>query len=106
MVSPRPRAKKVTAVAQPRAARTKNCQGWSRPTAAGCDRSGVVSGFSRTCSVEVPELIVEAFFEAASTARGSLGRRLAPPRPLDGREADGHGAGGADQVRETARRGG
>ena len=52
-MTPWPRARNVTAVAQPSAARTKNCQGWSRrppwrPASADFGSTDVGSGFSRT----------------------------------------------------------
>src|SRR3954452_16658846 len=77
---------KVTAVAQPSAASTKNCQG--------CRPCSVGAGWL----VEVAELIVDAFVERRFDRRfGSL-VRLA--RPLHGDKTNGHRAGRADQVRE------
>src|SRR5580765_6376046 len=98
-VGPCPRAMKVTAVAQPSAARTKNCQGW-RPASAG---AAAGSGVSRTLLVEVSELIVDALFEGGVERRG-LGRRLGLARPLHRREPDRDRAGCADQVRKQPRR--
>src|SRR5579872_6773037 len=83
-MTPSPRATKVTAVAQPSAASTKNCQGWR-------------------LLVEVSELIVDALVERG-VGRGRLGRRIVVlARPLHRREADGDGARAADQIREEPR---
>src|SRR5438045_1446332 len=87
----------VTAVAQPSAASTKNCQGWS-PASAGSAASGLI----RTLLVEVSELIVDALFERGVERRGG-GRRVRLVRPLHRDEPDRDRAGGADQVREQPR---
>src|SRR5215510_4619095 len=83
-VTPWPRAMNVAAVAEPSAARTKNCQGL----------------------IEVSELIVQAIFEilihCGSPFRPELaGRRLA--RPADGGKTDHDDAGSADEVRDHPR---
>src|SRR5580765_6801899 len=85
----------MTPVERSSAASTKNCHGSSESLV-------VASGFSRT-SVEVPEFIVEAFFEAGIGRRGRFRRRIEMPRPFDGGEADGHGARGANQIRKQPR---
>src|SRR5437868_14852669 len=94
-VAPWPRATKVTAVAQPSAARTKNCQG-CRPA------SELTSAPARrgTLSVEVAELIVDPLVERGVDRRRCGGRRLALARPLHGRKPDRDGADGANQVRK------
>src|SRR4029077_2543213 len=91
-VGPWPRARNVTAVAQPSAARTKNCQGWSPAS----PPSVVGSGLSRAL-VEVSELIVDALFERRFERGRRNGRRVRLARPLHRGEGDGDGAGRADQ---------
>src|SRR5204863_9973524 len=81
----------VTAVAQPRAASTKNCQGW-RPA----------SGFSRTFSVEVSELIVDALLEGRVDG-DVVFWRVGLARPLHGGEAERRGPRCAQQVRHQPR---
>src|SRR5471030_2265472 len=96
----------VTAVAQPSAARTKNCQG-SRPPRSAWRRtlplSLAVSGLGRTLLVEVSELIVDALFERGVEWRGRGGRDVLLPRPFHCREADRDRTRRADQVREYPR---
>src|SRR5580765_5855605 len=91
-VGPCPREMKVTAVAQPSAASTKNCQGW-RP-------ASVASGLSRTGLVEVSELIVDALVESGIDRRGRRVRGVGLPRPFHRDEADRHRAGRTDQIRK------
>src|SRR5476649_2325935 len=98
-VGPSPRAMNVTAVAQPSAASTKNCQGCSPASV----EPPVVSGFSRTLLVEVSELIVDALFESGIERRGRRGGLVGLARPLDRGEADRDRAECADQVREQPR---
>src|SRR6476659_5901862 len=77
----------MTPVETRSAASTKNCQGSSESLPL----------------IEVPELIVEAFFHAGICGRGSIGRRLETTRPLDGGETDGRGARRADQIGKQPR---
>src|ERR1700730_9563360 len=77
----------VTAVAQPNAASTKNCQGWSADAG-----SGFPPSRSPTLLVEVSELIVDALLEGRVGRDGFLGR-VGLARPLHGGEADRRGPG-------------
>src|SRR3954451_14017716 len=99
-VGPSPRAMNVTAVAQPSAARTKNCQG-CRPASA----ASVISGFPPSPGwdlVEISELIVDALFERLVERRRGR-RRVGLARPLHRDESDPDRAGRADQVGKQPR---
>src|SRR5438094_945639 len=84
-VIPCPRATNVTAVAQPSAASTKNCQGWN------------VSLLPSL--VEVFELIVEAFCDLGIFCRRGFRRRCRPPRPADRDEPETDRPGCCSKVR-------
>src|SRR5438034_11793768 len=90
----------VTAVAQPSAASTKNCQGWSPASVPAGLPSADLGAGCRTCLVEVSELIVDALFESGIERRCGGRGVVGLPRPLHGREADGDGAGRTHQVGE------
>src|SRR5262245_54161104 len=107
-VTPRPAARYASAVAQPRPASTKNCQG-RRPSSSFDGRRS--SFFVRTPPpgsspakprtgglIEVPEFIVDPLVEIGIAAGNRRGRVLAVPRPLDGGESDGDDAEPAHRV--------
>src|SRR5262245_42615165 len=96
VVGPWPRTTNVTAVAHASAANTKNCQGWRRC----CDRSlrSEVTPAGCAASVEVAELIVEAFRECRILAHGRGFRGFTAARKPQGNNPDDHRAAGADHV--------
>src|SRR4051794_20348402 len=93
VVRPCPRVMKVAAVAQPSAARTKNCQAcspWSLPVAVSADVAAAVL-------VEISELIVETLFHVGIAGRCRGVRGIRPSRPARRRKAHEHDAGAADE---------
>src|SRR5262245_21205291 len=111
-VMPRPRAMKVAAVAQPSAARTKNCHGcscWLWVVGCGCGllvtrvASLVTSCLRPTRSVEIAELIVQPRLDVGIDRGRRRGFGLRAARPPDGSEADHHGAGRAERIRQEPR---
>src|SRR5947207_332188 len=87
-VTPRPAARYARAVAQPRPARTKNCQGCS-PGSLG--RGSPFLARAAGALVEVAELIVDPIIEIRIGRRRGLRRRVGMPRPLHRGESDGDG---------------
>src|SRR5581483_353843 len=91
VVTPCPRTRNVTAVAQPSPARTKNCQGWS-PSALSC------------LLVKVAEFIVDPFADVGVERRRLFVLlRAVVMRPLHRREPDRHDARRAEDVRQEPR---
>src|SRR4249920_3214843 len=92
----------VTPVAHASATSTKNCQGWRR-WSAGLVRPPEGRSVS-PASVEVAELIVEAFVQLRILRGGRFVRlRIATLGQPHGREPDGDRAAGADHVGEQPR---
>src|SRR4051812_4331924 len=93
---------KVTAVAQPSPASTKNCHGWR--TWSSFDRPSTGPGLAaRTWLVEVAELIIDALLEGRIALDNRLACRVRRAAPFHCRKPDRGNAGAGEEIRKHPR---